>query len=112
MTAASLLVRRVMIDPFAIGIASYAEKGAARVLTLTGPCGFFLQAGRRAVKTEDYPLTVPMFLYLPARRLPKVARDFLAYVARTGSAGSDPPCRICGSGSRTDPGQPSRQPAC
>ncbi|KIC27908.1 phosphate ABC transporter substrate-binding/OmpA family protein [Leisingera sp. ANG-M6] len=76
----SLLVRRVMIDPFAIGIASYAEKGAARVLTLTGPCGFFLQAGRRAVKTEDYPLTVPMFLYLPARRLPKVARDFLAYV--------------------------------
>ena len=76
----STLVRRVLIDPFAIGIASYAEKGAARVLTLTGPCGFSLQASRRAVKTEDYPLTVPMFLYLPARRLPKVARDFLAYV--------------------------------
>ncbi|WP_264211837.1 phosphate ABC transporter substrate-binding/OmpA family protein [Leisingera thetidis] len=76
----STLVRRVLIDPFAIGIASYAEKGAARVLTLTGTCGFSLQANRWAVKTEDYPLTVPMFLYLPARRLPKVARDFLAYV--------------------------------
>lgn len=50
------------------------------MLALTGPCGFSLQASRRAVKTEDYPLTVPMFLYLPARRLPKVARDFLSYV--------------------------------
>ena len=76
----SALVRQVLVDPFAIGIASYAERGAARMLTLTGPCGFSLQASRRAVKTEDYPLTVPVFLYLPARRLPKVARDFLAYV--------------------------------
>ena len=76
----SALARQVLVDPFAIGIASYAEKGAARILTLTGPCGFSLNASRRAVKTEDYPLTVPMFLYLPARRLPKVARDFLAYV--------------------------------
>ncbi|UWQ41413.1 substrate-binding domain-containing protein [Leisingera aquaemixtae] len=76
----STLVRQVLVDPFSIGIASYAEKGAARMLTLTGPCGFSLQASRWAVKTEDYPLTVPMFLYLPARRLPKVARDFLTYV--------------------------------
>ncbi|MBY6056366.1 phosphate ABC transporter substrate-binding/OmpA family protein [Leisingera daeponensis] len=76
----STLVQRVLVDPFAIGIASYAEKGAARVLTLTGPCGFSLQASRRTMKTEDYPLTVPMFLYLPARRLPKVGRDFLTYV--------------------------------
>jgi len=32
------------------------------------------------VKTEDYPLTAPMFLYLPARRLPKLAREFLSYL--------------------------------
>lgn len=74
------LVRSVAIDPFAIGIGSYAEIGAARVLTLTGSCGFELAAGRRVIKTEDYPLTAPMFLYLPARRLPKIARDFLGYV--------------------------------
>ncbi|MBY6135642.1 substrate-binding domain-containing protein [Nocardioides marinus] len=74
------LVQRVLVDPFAIGISSYAERGTSRMLALTGPCGFSLQASRRAVKTEDYPLTVPMFLYLPARRLPKVARDFLSYV--------------------------------
>ena len=48
-------------------------------MTLKGTCGFSLQAARRTIKTEDYPLTAPMFLYIPARRLPKVGRDFLAY---------------------------------
>ncbi|NIZ11865.1 phosphate ABC transporter substrate-binding/OmpA family protein [Phaeobacter sp. HF9A] len=76
----STLVRTVATDPFAIGIASFAETGTARMLTLTGSCGFSLSAGRRTIKTEDYPLTSPMFLYLPARRLPRVARDFLTYV--------------------------------
>ncbi len=75
----SALARGVVIDPFAIGLASYAETGTARVLTLTGDCGFSLVASRRSIKTEDYPLTSPMFLYLPARRLPKLAREFLAY---------------------------------
>lgn len=73
------LSRAVMADPFAIAIASYAETGAAQPLTLTGGCGFSLAADRRTIKTEDYPLNSPMFLYLPARRLPKLARAFLAY---------------------------------
>ncbi|TDK44394.1 phosphate ABC transporter substrate-binding/OmpA family protein [Antarcticimicrobium luteum] len=76
----SSLARAVSADPFAIGIASFAETGTARALTLTGACGFSLEASRRTIKTEDYPLTSPMFLYLPARRLPKVAREFLLYV--------------------------------
>ncbi len=76
----SELARAVSADPFAIGIASFAETDAARALTLTGSCGFSLSASRRTIKTEDYPLTAPMFLYLPARRLPKVAREFLLYV--------------------------------
>lgn len=75
----SSLARAVAIDPFAIGLASYAETGTARVLPLTGTCGFSLSASRRSIKTEDYPLTSPMFLYLPARRLPKLAREFLSY---------------------------------
>lgn len=75
----SALARAVTVDPFAIGMASFAETGAARPLTLTGSCGFSLRAGRRTIKSEDYPLTNPMFLYLPARRLPRVARDFLTY---------------------------------
>lgn len=74
------LARAVAADPFAIGIASFAETGTARALTLTGSCGFSLSASRRSIKTEDYPLVSPMFLYMPARRLPKVAREFLLYV--------------------------------
>lgn len=73
------LARAVTTDPFGIGIASFAETGTARALTLTGACGFSLSASRRTIKTEDYPLNSPMFLYLPARRLPDVARQFLAY---------------------------------
>ncbi|MBV7395077.1 phosphate ABC transporter substrate-binding/OmpA family protein [Mameliella sediminis] len=73
------LVRAVMADPFGIGLTSLTETGQAKTLVLTGSCGFTLRAGRSSIKTEDYPLTAPMFLYSPARRLPKLARDFLAY---------------------------------
>ncbi|MFY0624009.1 MAG: substrate-binding domain-containing protein [Pelagimonas sp.] len=66
-------------DPFGLGIASFSEVGNAKPLVLSGPCGFQLRAARRSIKTEDYPLTAPMFLYMPARRLPALARDFLAY---------------------------------
>ncbi|WGW04374.1 phosphate ABC transporter substrate-binding/OmpA family protein [Tropicibacter oceani] len=69
----------VVKDPFGIGLASFSETGNAKPLVLTGPCGFQLRAARRSIKTEDFPLTAPMFLYLPARRLPALARDFLAF---------------------------------
>ncbi|MFY0615996.1 phosphate ABC transporter substrate-binding/OmpA family protein [Shimia sp.] len=73
------LVSAVERDPFAIGIASFAETGSTQQVTLTGSCGRSMTASRRTIKTEDYPLNAPMFLYFPARRLPKVARDFLSY---------------------------------
>ena len=74
------LADAVQRDPFAIGLGSVSEIGNSKPLALTGTCGFTLRAQRRAVKTEDYPLTAPMFLYLPARRLPKVGREFMAYL--------------------------------
>ncbi len=73
------LAEAVTRDPFGLGLASFSETGSAKTLTLKGGCGFELRATRRTIKTEDYPLTAPMFLYLPARRLPALARDFLAY---------------------------------
>jgi phosphate transport system substrate-binding protein len=78
---ATTIVDSVMSDPFSIGMTSFAETDDARVLILTGGCGFALSASRRTIKTEDYPLTSPMFLYLPARRLPKLARDFLTFAS-------------------------------
>jgi phosphate transport system substrate-binding protein len=74
-----ILSDAVAKDPFAFGVTSYAEVGEAQALMLTSDCGHALRATRRTIKTEDYPLTAPMFLYTPARRLPKVAREFLAF---------------------------------
>ena len=73
------LALAVAADPFGLGLASASELGPARRLSLTGSCGFALQANRQTIKTEDYPLTAPMFLYIPARRLPRLAREFLFY---------------------------------
>ena len=70
----------VTADPFALGIASFAETGDAQILTLTGACGFPLRPDRFTIKTEDYPLTTPIFTYLPARRLPKIGREFVAFL--------------------------------
>ncbi len=73
------LVAAVARDPFALGMAAQAEARSLRALPLAGGCGHALRATRPGIKTEDYPLTLPMFLYLPQRRLPKIARQFLAY---------------------------------
>ncbi|MGJ8546085.1 MAG: phosphate ABC transporter substrate-binding/OmpA family protein [Sulfitobacter sp.] len=70
----------ISADSLAMGIGSYAQHRNAQVLTLAGGCGFALDASRRTIKTEDYPLTAPLFLYFPARRLPLVAREFLAFL--------------------------------
>ena len=79
------LAAAVAKDSFALGITSYAERGTLQVLTLSGACGFALDAGRLTIKTEDYPLTAPMFLYFPARRLPLIAREFLAFTRGPGA---------------------------
>ncbi|SLN21310.1 putative lipoprotein YiaD precursor [Roseivivax jejudonensis] len=76
---ATALADAVAADPFGLGMASFSEIGNTVPLPLAGACGFTLAATRRSVKTEDYPLTAPMFLYLPARRLPALAREFLSF---------------------------------
>jgi len=73
------LSEAVAKDPFALGVTSRSEINSAWEISLTGVCGVATNATRRAVKTEDYPLTAPLFLYLPARRYPKILREFLAY---------------------------------
>ena len=55
------LVAAVLADPFAIGLTTASETGLAQQLALSGDCGFSLDASRRNAKTEDYPLTAPVF---------------------------------------------------
>jgi phosphate transport system substrate-binding protein len=77
------LVEAMAEDPFGIGITTLSQAGLSEVITLTGDCAFDVEASRAAVKAGDYPLTAPMYLYLPGRRLPKLARDFLVYMRST-----------------------------
>ncbi len=79
------LSEAVADDPFGIGVSTFSRSRLSDVVTLTGACSFEVAASQASIKAGDYPLTEPMYLYLPARRLPKLARDFLAYV-RSGSA--------------------------
>ncbi len=73
------LVSAVAKDPFAIGLSTLSEPGNTRTLDLTGGCGFRASAVPEALKSDDYPLTAPMYLYLKGRRLPAVGREFLRF---------------------------------
>lgn len=73
------VVDAVTRDPNAIGVTVFSEVGNARVLDLTGSCGKIARPSANAIQTEDYPLTAPLFVYTPARRLPLLAREFLNF---------------------------------
>ena len=67
-------------DPFALAVTGRASAGTARTLPLTDSCGFPLLPTPLAVKAEDYPLSLPIYLLTPRRRLPLVAREFLEFL--------------------------------
>lgn len=79
-TLAVDVVGAVAADPFAIGITRFSEVGNAKTLAIKGTCGMAFTATPRALKTKDYPLSLSLFLYTPMRRLPKMAREFLAFL--------------------------------
>ena len=68
-------------DPYALAITALSAVGEARQLPLTDSCDFPLVPSPLAVKSEDYPLSLPLFLQMPRRRLPLLAREFLDFLA-------------------------------
>lgn len=74
------LAAAVAADAGALGIMPATAVGATQPIALRDNCGFVSAPHVTALKTEDYPLTAPLFLYLPSRRLPPLARDFLAWL--------------------------------
>ena len=75
------LAAAVAADPWAIAVTERAALWRARVLQLTDSCGFPLLPSRLAVKAQDYPLTLPLFLLTPRHRMPLIAREFLAFLS-------------------------------
>ncbi len=74
------LAEAVARDPWALAITGQSAKGAARALPLTDSCGFLLLPVRASVKAEDYPLTLPLHLLTPRRRLPLFVREMLEFL--------------------------------
>jgi phosphate transport system substrate-binding protein len=75
------LADAVARDPWGLAVTARAMAGKARVITLTDSCGFPLLPSTLAVKAEDYPLSLPLHLLTPRRRLPLMAREFLEFLS-------------------------------
>lgn len=73
------LADAVARDPYAVGIGRYSRPGNARTVPLRGACGFVQHATASSLKSEDYPLTAPLLMYLPVRRMPQLVRDFMRF---------------------------------
>lgn len=72
--------RALARDPYGLAVLRLSALDGARALWLTGSCGMPIRATPLGLKTEDYPFTMPLMLYRPGKRLPLLARDFLAYL--------------------------------
>jgi phosphate transport system substrate-binding protein len=75
------LADTVAQDSFALGLTTLSEIGNADPVGLAGGCGFEQWPSLAALRAEDYPLTLPLMLYTPARRLPLLAREFLEFAS-------------------------------
>lgn len=75
----NLLADTVARDPAALGLVPLSLIGNAVPLVVSGSCGLAVPATRASVKSEDYPLTQPLFLSRMGARQPKIIRDFIAF---------------------------------
>lgn len=82
------LAAAVARDPWALAITAQSARGTARSLPLTDSCGFPLLPARAMVKAGDYPLTMPVQLLTPRRRLPLFAREFLEFLGHPAAQGA------------------------
>jgi phosphate transport system substrate-binding protein len=69
------------IDGPHLRVGLFSTRRGNPVLGLSGQCGAVMRADHWTLGSEDYPLTLPLYLFRPARRLPDIARDFLRFVA-------------------------------
>ena len=76
------LAAALMNDPHGFGVLPFGALGDSQPMRLVGRCGIGVAARLMALETEDYPLTIPLFLYLPARRLHPEVDAFLGWLRR------------------------------
>ncbi|MFY0693198.1 MAG: substrate-binding domain-containing protein [Paracoccaceae bacterium] len=68
-------------DLFSVGLTTLSQVGNAEPVPITGSCGSEQRPSLVALRNEDYPLTVPLMMLTPPRRLPLLAREFFGFVS-------------------------------
>lgn len=79
-TADNAISGAVRNDIDGIGFISYAGIGDAQAMSIQGECGILSEPTEFAIKTEEYPLTRPLFMYQTSARLPGNAGDFRSFL--------------------------------
>lgn len=74
------LSHSVAMDGNGIGLTQFDSHGIAHPLAISGACGMEIAATRQSLKTGDYPLIRPLFMYVPQRRLPPMAERWRAWL--------------------------------
>lgn len=77
---------QVADDSLALGFTRLSEPGSAVPLRLSGACGADFVPTAENLKTRDYPLTSPQYLYQSSHRKPRLIRQFLRYLATDAAA--------------------------
>ena len=100
----------IAADPGGFGLVPPTDVGLAHPLVLRGSCGLELQPDGPLVAAGDYPLSLPLLMIAPRRRLPPDAAAFLdwletdtaqAVLRRSGVVGTSPqPIPVAGQGER------------
>jgi phosphate transport system substrate-binding protein len=71
----------VAADPQALGVLPFEGFGQAQPMALVGECGLPFVPRATAVRAGDYPLTVPLSVLQPMRRLAPQAQGFVDFLA-------------------------------
>ena len=75
------LAQAVARDPWALAVTGRTGADPAQILALRDSCGFPLLPDAMAVKSEDYPLSMPLFFQIPRRHVGLVLREFLDFLS-------------------------------
>ena len=75
------LARILQLDPLAIGIMGMSKADSAKILGVRGACGIQVPANDFNVKTEEYPLTHRIHLYLDTDRASTQVERFVDFLA-------------------------------
>ncbi|WP_373354884.1 substrate-binding domain-containing protein [Pseudoroseicyclus sp. CXY001] len=78
---AAELAAAVAADPSGLGLLPFGATDPALPLAVSGPCGLSLAPDAAPIRTEDYPLTLPLTLTMPRRLQHPHVAAFLAWLA-------------------------------